>query len=164
MILSPDEYQIVATYPIGSRTFFMAKQLHLLAYVNVLGAVVYLPSAVTAAVTNQNPLLFLSLLIAGMMMATAIGMTFVLLYTLMLRIVNRETMQRVLGYTQLALVILIYFGYFVVTRMFGKETLAMLNGLKSNWLQLIPTAWPTHSSVCGTRRPGLERTKFINPF
>ncbi len=141
LILSPDEYAIIAAQPVGSKTFFMAKQIHLLAYVNLLGIIMYVPSAVVAMSVNRDPLLLFSFTLAGLMTATGIGMAFVLLYTLMLKVVNRETMQRLLGYTQLVLVALIYFSYFVVPHILENKLLLQVNGFHSNWLYLAPTSW-----------------------
>ena len=139
LILSPDEYQIVAPLPIGSKTFFVTKLIHLLAYVNILGSIIYLPSAVTASIVNQNLLLFFSFSLAGLLAATTLGMVFVVLYTLILKIVNRETMQRVSGYVQLILISLFYFGFFVAPRLIDRESLGNL--ADSIWLYLAPPAW-----------------------
>jgi ABC-2 type transport system permease protein len=139
LILNPDEYQIAAPLPIGSKTFFVTKLIHLLAYVNILGSVFYLPSAVTVSIANQNLLLFFSFSLAGLLAATTIGMVFVVLYTLILKIVNRETMQRVSGYVQLGLISLFYFGFFVAPRLIPRESLEIL--ADSIWLYLAPTAW-----------------------
>jgi hypothetical protein len=141
LILSPDEYNIVAPLPIGSKTFFVTKLIHLLVYVNILGLVIYLPSAITASIVNRNLLLFFSFFLAGLMAATTIGMVFIVLYTLILRIVNRETMQRILGYGQLIMITLFYFIFFVGPRMIGKESVGIFQKLDSNWLYLAPPAW-----------------------
>jgi len=139
LILSPDEYQIVAPLPIGSKTFFVTKLIHLLACVNILGSVFYLPSAITVSIANKNLLLFFSFFLAGLLAATAIGMVFVVLYTLILKIVNRETMERVSGYVQLGLISLFYFAFFVGPRLIPKESIGAL--AESNWLYLVPPAW-----------------------
>lgn len=139
LILNPDEYQIVAPLPIGSKTFFVTKLIHLLAYVNIIGSVIYLPSAVTVSIANQNLLLFFSFFLAGLLAATTIGMVFVVLYTLILKIVNRETMQRVSSYVQLGLISLFYFGFFVGPRLIPRESLGIL--ADSIWLYLAPPAW-----------------------
>jgi ABC-2 type transport system permease protein len=141
LILSPDDYQIIAVRPVGSKTFFAAKMIHLLVYVNTLGFLLYFPSSISTALANKNPLLFPAFFAAGMLSTTAIGLFFVLLYTLMLRIVNREVMQQVLGYANLFLMFLVYMGYFVVPRLLGKESLAHFREFKPDWIYLAPTAW-----------------------
>jgi hypothetical protein len=141
LILSPDEYNIVAPLPIGSKTFFITKLIHLLVYVNVLGSIIYLPSAISSSIANRNLLLFFSFFLAGLMSATTIGMIFVVLYTLILKIFNRETMQRVSGYAQLIMISFFYFGYFAGFRMMGKESVGIFQKLDSNWLYLAPPAW-----------------------
>lgn len=141
LILSPDEYRIIAPLPIGSKTFFVTKLIHMLAYVNILSSVIFLPSAVSISIANKNILLFLSFSLGGLLAATTIGMSFVVLYTLILKIVNRETMQRVLGYAQLILITLFYFGYFIVLRSINKESLNIIQKVDFIWLYLAPPAW-----------------------
>ncbi len=141
LILSPDEYPIIAARPVGSKTFFAAKLIHLLAYVNVLGMIMYLPSSVTIAIAAGNAFLFFSVFLGGLMLTTTIGLLFAVLYTLALKIVNRDTMQRVLAYAQLLLIFLIYGGYLGVPRLLGKEAFLYLREFHSNWFYAWPPAW-----------------------
>jgi len=141
LILRPDEHLIIAALPVGSKTFFAAKMIHLLAYVNVLGSLICLPPAITSAVANRNPLLLPGFLIAGVLAATAMGLSFVLLYALLLRIVDREAMQRVLGYANLALTLVVYLGYFVAPMMLGGYPLSAIPRLSPGWIYLAPPAW-----------------------
>ncbi len=141
LILSPDEYEIISPRPISSKTFFVTKLIHLLVYVNMLGLIIYLPSAVTASIANRNLPLFFSFFLGGFLAATTIGMVFVVLYTLILKIVNRETMQRVSGYAQLIMICLFYFGFFAAPHMMAKGSTGFFNKLDSNWLYLAPPAW-----------------------
>lgn len=141
LILRPDEYPIIAALPVGSKTFFAAKMVHLLAYVNALGSLIYLPPAVACAVANRNPLLLPGFLLAGALAATAMGLSFVLLYALLLRIVDREAMQRVLGYVNMALTLVVYLGYFVAPRMIERDSLTFFREFRSDWIYLAPPAW-----------------------
>lgn len=141
LILRPDESHIIAALPVGSRTFFAAKMTHLLAYVNVLGSLIYLPPAIASAVANRNPLLFPGFLVAGALAATAMGLSLVLLYALLLRIVDREAMQRVLGYANLALTLVVYLGYFVAPRMLEGDALSAIPRFSTGWIYLAPPAW-----------------------
>lgn len=141
LILNPDDYKIIGVLPVSSKTFFAAKMIHLLAYVNALGFLLYFPSAVAAAIANSNPLLFPAFLVAGALSASAIGLSFVLMYTLMLKIADREVMQAVLGYANLTLTLLVYLGYFVMPLILGKESLLVLREYKSDWIYIAPPAW-----------------------
>ena len=94
LILRPDEHLIIAALPVGSKTFFAAKMIHLLAYVNVLGSL--LPAAGDRFRRRQPEPLLLPGSSSRVLAATAMGLSFVLLYALLLRIVDREAMQRVL--------------------------------------------------------------------
>lgn len=141
LILRPDDYPIVAALPVGSKTFFAAKMIHLLAYVNALGLLLYLPPAIASAVANRNPLLLPGFLAAGALAATAMGLSLVLLYALLLRIVDREAMQRVLAYANLALTLVVYLGYFVAPRLLEGRALSAIPGFGSGWVYLAPPAW-----------------------
>ena len=141
LILSPEEYRIVSHLPIGSRTFFISKLIHLLVYVNVLASILYFPSAVTVSIAGHNFLLFLSFLMAGLLAATTTGMGFVVLYTMLLKIVNRDTMQRVAGYAQLVLISFFYFGYITVPRLLFKKSSGITLNFDSDWIYLVPSAW-----------------------
>jgi hypothetical protein len=141
LILRPDEYSIIAALPVGSKTFFAAKMIHLLAYVNALALLLYLPPAVAAAVANRNGRLLPGFLLAGALAATAMGLLFVLLYALLLRIVDREVMQRVLGYANLALTLVVYLGYFVAPRILEGHALSAIPRFSSGWIYLAPPAW-----------------------
>lgn len=141
LILSPDEYRIVSHLPIGSKTFFISKLIHLLVYVNVLASILYIPSAVTVSIAGHNFYLFFSFITAGLLAATTTGMAFVVLYTMLLKIINREAMQRVAGYAQLVLISLVYFCWFALPRLFSKNAFGMLKDFDASWIYLAPPAW-----------------------
>ena len=141
LILSPEEHRIISPLPVGSKTFFITKLLHLLLYVNILPLPIYIPSAVSVSFAAHNPLIFLSFSFASMLAATTIGMLFVVIYTMLLKIVNQETMQRVAAYAQFALTTAVYFFYIAVFRFIGKEGLITFRDFDSNWIYLAPPAW-----------------------
>jgi len=141
LILNPEDYKIMAVQPVSSKTFFAAKVIHLLAYVNTLAFLLYFPSAVTGAAANSNILLFPAFIAAGVLSASAIGLSFVLVYTLLLRIASREVMLRVLGYFNMTFTLMVYLGYFIAPKMLGKESLLLVREFKSGWIYLAPPAW-----------------------
>ena len=141
LILSPDEYQIVAPRPIGSKTFFAVKLAHLLVYVNTLGLLLYLPSAVSVSVVNRNFWLLLSFAMAGLILTTTVGTALAVFCALVLKLINRKSMQRVIGYTELILISLFYFGYFAVGRLISMEAFAQVGNGSYPWIYLTPPAW-----------------------
>ncbi len=141
LILSPEEHKIISPLPVGSKTFFITKLLHLLIYVNILALPIYLPSSVTVTIAGHNPFLFISFAFSAMLAATAVGMLFVVLYTMLLKIVNQEVMQRVAGYAQFALTTVVYFGYIAVPNLIGKSGLAALRNFESDWIYFAPPSW-----------------------
>lgn len=141
LILSPDDYTILAPHPVNSRTFFAAKALHLVGYVTILATAMLLIPTVTAGIRYQSVWLAVVTYLSGWSCALATALLFIVIYTAMLRIINRETMNRVLGYLQLALVALLYFLYFVGMNSVSKLAATDLNRFNHPLLNLIPPVW-----------------------
>ena len=141
LIISPDDYPIISPHPVNSKTFFFAKAIHFVAYVTVLATAIILIPAVVAAIRFKawwlTPVIFLS----SWGMAMAASLFFILFYTVALKIINRDRMQRLLGYTQLIFVTVIYFGYMVVPRMIDKVAAIDITSVNVIWIYLTPPAW-----------------------
>jgi hypothetical protein len=141
LILSPDDYAIIAPHPVNSRTFFAVKSLNFLIFISASAVVMAAaPSVVAAFVSGHwwlGPLTFL----AAWSTAVATSLFFILFYTLMLRVVKRETMQRYLGYSQLLFIVVIYTGYMVLPRLLDKFESFDLQRFDSWYLYLAPPSW-----------------------
>lgn len=141
LILSPDDYAIISPHPVNSRTFFVAKSLNFLIFVSASAIVMAAAPSIVAGVVSGRwwlgPITFLS----AWSMALAASLFFILFYTVMLRVVKRETMQRYLGYSQLLFIVVIYGGYMVLPRLVENFADLDLSRFDTWYLYLAPPAW-----------------------
>ncbi len=141
LILSPDDFPILAPHPVNSRTFFVAKMLHLAIYVTLLVISLGLIPAVVAAIKYENALLGPVMFLASWSSGIATALFFAVFYTLMLRLGNRERMHRYLSYLQLLMMFFIYGGYQFLPDV-GKRMLALTkSGFDLSYLYLTPPGW-----------------------
>jgi ABC-2 type transport system permease protein len=141
LILSPEDFPILAPHPVNSRTFFTAKVLHMVIYVTLLVVVLGLFPSVMAAIAYKNILLFPLTFAAVWGSGMASALFFAVFYTLMLRVANRERMHRYLSYLQLVLLFVLYGGYQFLPTV-GQQ---ILDWTKSSvdrvYLYLTPPGW-----------------------
>ncbi len=141
LIISPDDYPIISPHPVNSKTFFFAKAIHFVVYVTILATAIIIIPAVMAAIRFKiwwlGPVIFVS----SWGMAMAASLFFILFYTVALKIINRDRMQRLLGYAQLLFVTVIYAGYIILPRMIEKVTSIDVTSVDALWLYFTPPAW-----------------------
>ncbi|MFH2055815.1 MAG: hypothetical protein ABIJ61_07650 [bacterium] len=140
IILTPDDWQIVAPLPVNSKTFFCAKFVNLLIYVGILGVAVALPCTIAYAAVSGNVLAGLVVLLSLLTNALTTATFFIIVYTLMLHVADRERMNSVLGYLQLVLIFAFYFMMMVMPRQIGNFTQAIAE-VDIWWLPLTPPGW-----------------------
>ncbi len=141
LILSPDDFPILAPHPVNSRTFFVAKMLHLAIYVTLLVISLGLIPAVVAAIKYKSALLGPVLFLASWSSGIATALFFAVFYTLMLRLGNRERMHRYLSYLQLLMMFFIYGGYQFLPAV-GRRMLTLTkSGFDLSYLYLTPPGW-----------------------
>src|SRR6266404_2866102 len=120
VVISPDDFLILAHRPVSSRTFFAVKFSNLCFYILILGASLNVIPALVGLGSQDSrwyfPLVYLavstvaSLFVAGFIVA---------LYGLVLRRVNYEKFKDLLVYVQIAFSFFFFFGYQVVPRVAG---------------------------------------------
>jgi len=141
VVISPDDFLILAPRPISSRTFFAVKLSNLCFYVLLLSLSLNAVPAVLGLACADSPwpfpLVYLSVaLVAALFVAGAIAA----IYGLLLRKIDYERFKDLLVYCQLAFSFLFFFGYQIVPRVRGVTgvTIAML---WKSWAVLIPSVW-----------------------
>lgn len=140
IILTPDDWQIVAPMPVTSKTFFLAKFINLMIYIGMLGGAVALPCTITYAAVSGDLFAGLVVLLSLLVNSVATATFFIILYTLALHFADRERMNSVLGYLQLVLIFGFYFMMFVMPRQIGNFTQAIAE-VDIWWLPLTPPGW-----------------------
>lgn len=141
LILSPEDFPILAPHPVNSRTFFTAKLLHLAIYVTLIVASLGLLPSVITAIVYKNALLFPLTFIATWACGMATALCFALFYTAMLRIANRERMHRYLGYLQFLMTFVIYGGYMFLPDLGAQILTLSKSGFNTTLFYLLPPGW-----------------------
>jgi ABC-2 type transport system permease protein len=141
LILSPDDFPILAPHPVNSRTFFAAKVLHMVIYVTMMVVALGLIPAVVTAITYKQVLLFPTMFFASWSAGTVAALFFAIFYTLMLRVGSREKMHRYLGYLQFLMTFVIYGGYMFLPELAKKMFALSKSGFDFTYLYLSPPGW-----------------------
>lgn len=141
LILSPDDFPILAPHPVSSRTFFAAKLLHLAIYVTIMVTSLGLVPAIVAAIVYKNVFLFPLTFLATWSCGMATALFFAVFYTLMLRFANRERMHRYLGYLQFLMTFVIYGGYAFLPSLGERLVGLSQSGINTTYLYMLPPGW-----------------------
>ncbi|MYA65056.1 MAG: hypothetical protein F4139_15680 [Gemmatimonadetes bacterium] len=107
VVISPNDYEILAHQPVSSRTYFLVKLTSILLYTGIIGALMG-GFATVAFLATYGPAVALGwmLALAGTVVWTSLAMVFV--YALILRIFSPERLRRVLSYLQFVMTMAIF--------------------------------------------------------
>ena len=107
VVISPNDYEILAHQPVSSRTYFLVKLASILLYTGIIGALMgALPTIAYLWKFGLPVALGWVVALAGTVVWTSLAMVFV--YALILRVVNPRRLPRVLGYLQLLMTMAIF--------------------------------------------------------
>jgi hypothetical protein len=142
VVISPDDFLILAHRPVSSRTFFAVKFSNLCFYILILGASLNVIPALVGLGSQGSrwyfPLVYLAVsTVASVFVAGAI----VAVYGLILRRVNYEKFKDLLVYVQIAFSFLLFFGYQVVPRLAGNVKGVDITVLAHSWAAAFPSVW-----------------------
>ncbi|MBU0982972.1 MAG: hypothetical protein KKA42_03815, partial [candidate division Zixibacteria bacterium] len=139
VIVSPNDYNILAPHPINSRTYYVTKLAHMLVYVGILSASLTILPAIVAGITMGAaaiPILILHYLLCNVFAAVFV----VNIYTWILQKVDRQRLERWLGYVHTVMVLgvmLVLNGLF----RFLKDAVKGFNVESVVWLKALPSYW-----------------------
>ncbi len=140
VVLSPQDYQVLAYRPLAARTFFCAKVVNLVLYLSVFTCALALPSVILLLL-DQDVGAAIGLFLATLAATCAVCFLIVLLYATILEKVDQRRLQSLLSWFQVILALVIYSGFFVMPWMvnnLGLRTEAVSN---SSWLFFYPPTW-----------------------
>ena len=142
VVISPDDFLILAPRPISSRTFFAVKLSNLCFYVLLLSlSLNAVPAVLGLACANSPwhfPVVYLTVaIVAALFVAGAIAA----IYGLLLRKIDYDRFKDLLMYCQLAFSFLFFFGYQLVPRVAGRVSGVTIETLWKSWAVLIPSVW-----------------------
>lgn len=142
VVVSPDDFLILAHRPVSSRTFFAVKCSNLLFYVLLLGLSLNVAPAFAGWACRGSdwhfPIIYV--LVASMASVFVAG-AMVAFYGLLLRTVNYERFKDLLVYCQIAFSFLFFFGYQIVPRLAGDIRSADVTTLTHSWAIIFPSTW-----------------------
>jgi len=140
-ILNPDDWEVLTTKPVNSRTYFLAKLSNLLFYIILItSAMCLLPALIGIQVEGNNlwfPLIFIPVsFLAGIATAAFV----VLIYTFLLKKINYQKFRDIIAYFQIGFSLVFFLFYQMIPRMSNDIFVSGEKGLRA-WLYLIPPAW-----------------------
>ena len=137
VVISPNDYEILAHQPISSRTYFLVKLTSILLYTGIIGALMGGFATIVFLGEYGLPVaLGWIVALAGTVAWTSLAMVFV--YALILRIFSPQRLRRVLSYLQLVMTMAIFVPLILSVNLAG--TLANMAEPPPAMLAL-PTTW-----------------------
>ncbi len=140
IIIIPDDFHIIGPRPVNSKTFFISKLIQLIYFVSLLSlAISIIPSFFALAKTESilSPVALILQFWICNLFASFLMMT---IYTLIMKKTDRSRLERILGYVQLVMMILIMSGSFIFAQLF-REYFMGADLSAALWVKLLPTYW-----------------------
>ena len=138
-IASPDDYLILGSRPVSSRTYFTARVTNVLVYILALTtAFAYLPLVSFAVRHGVAVGAAAAAGVYAAAIATALAM--IVIYATVVRTVGAARLKRLLSYLQMMASFVVYGGYFLVAQLVGQQMLAMTIE-KQPWMMALPPVW-----------------------
>lgn len=143
IVLSPEDYKILAHQPITSRTFFCARLAHVMLYTQALGAAFAIAPAWVLAtqMDGTRPVVGAATLLACASATALVTLAAILVYAAAVRLVPAHRLRAVLSYTQLALSVSVYSGFLLVRSRRTLDGLASLSPESTPAMLLLPPSW-----------------------
>lgn len=138
VVVSPDDYHILAPQPVSSTTYFIVKVTNVLVYTGIIGILVGGPATLSMGL-RHGALAALGWVpaAAGMVVWTTLAM--VLLYTALLHFVHPRRLRLALSYLQVILMMTVMGAPVFMTEM--TDFLGQVDSEPGMELLLIPPAW-----------------------
>ncbi|HSR53143.1 MAG TPA: hypothetical protein VLV83_20155 [Acidobacteriota bacterium] len=142
IVISPQDFAVLAYRPVSDATFFLARLTNVLLYTLAMTtALALVPSLAYSLTLGWNPLMGLASLTAAYLTAMLVTLVMVLLYAAILRFVRPSKLRRVLSYFQMLMSFLVYGGYILVPRFFPVQDFAQASIPRQGWIYLLPWTW-----------------------
>ncbi len=140
ILISPEDYHVIAPHPVSSKTFYTAKLVHLLIYVSMLAGSISIVPAVFAAFAEKSIFAPPVVIIHFWLVSVFACVLMMVFFTLVLRTVNRRKMERMMSYLQVGLIFILYTGFYILP----SKLRAILSGVDvahDPWMAALPTYW-----------------------
>jgi hypothetical protein len=142
VVISPEDYLILAYRPISSRTFLAVRFSNLLFYVLILGLSLSISPAFAGLMCKDSqwyfPAVYLLVSIGANLFVAGAVIAF---YGFLMRWFNYEKFKDVLVYCQIVLSFMFFFGYQLLPRMARNFHGMDINTLTHTWAAAFPSVW-----------------------
>lgn len=139
-ITSPDDYLILGSRPVASRTYFAARVANVLVYTLAMtSAFAYVP--LVSFLIRHGTAVGLAAVAAVYAASLATTLAMIVSYTWLMRVVGPARLKRMLSYVQMMVSFVVYGGYFLVAELIGRQAIVTASITKSGWLCLLPPVW-----------------------
>lgn len=142
VIIQPEDYEVLAPRPVGSRTYFAARMANLLAYLGVTSSAIGLfPSLVYTFRDGFQPQLGLATMLAMMGAAVFVALVVIFIYLNLMQVVHPKKLLRVFSYLQLLQSFLVYGSGMVFSMMLDRQVIQGLRLEQEAWMLVLPPVW-----------------------
>jgi len=142
VVISPDDFLILAHRPVSSRTFFAVKFSNLAFYILIVClSLSLIPALVGLACPDSHWYFPFAYLLVSVLASLFVAAAVVAFYGLLLRRVNYEKFKDLLVYFQVAFSFIFFFGYQVVPRFAPIIKGASIANLAHGWAAAFPSLW-----------------------
>ncbi len=141
ILFSITDLDVLFWRPIGSRTLFLARVLHILTHVGALTTALLLGPVVEVIlhVEERRPMVGVAFWIAGLMHGCLAAAMVVAVYAWLLRFIRRDRFQSALMWIQITMAVAILFIYQGLDPVL--ESLHLQGPSLPRWIHLLPAAW-----------------------
>jgi hypothetical protein len=141
VVVSPNDYDILAHRPVSSRTYYFAKVANLLFYVACTATALNLPAAIVVGFRfDGGAAVGFLYMIMALIACFAAAALVVLLYSTALKLFDYQRFNRAITYVHLLATLALTFGYVLLPRMLIKEDVTVVIE-KGPWIWFAPPAW-----------------------
>ncbi len=141
VVVSPNDYDILAHRPISSRTYYFAKVANLFFYVACTATALNLPAAIVVGFRfDGGAAVGFLYMIMALLACFAAAALVILLYSTALKLFEYQRFNRAITYVHSLATVALTFGYVLLPRMLIRENVTVAIE-KGRWIWFAPPAW-----------------------
>lgn len=141
VVVSPEDYDVIAFRPVSSRTYFWAKMGNLLFYTGCTAAALAGPAAILGSFTLPGGARFgVAYFALAVLGCSAAASLVVFVYAAALRIVSYQRLTAAMTYVHMGATLVLTLGYVFLPQLIGSNA-AALTLKRGAWMYWTPPAW-----------------------
>jgi len=140
ILLDTSDNTIILPRPVGGRTLFVARIMHILLYLGQLTIGLSIATIIVVAIKYGMGLLLLFLVLLVLSIITAVSLTNAF-YLLLLNFISEEKLKNVINYFQIVMAVFVMGGYQILPRMIGRIDMENFVFEIKWWAYLLPPVW-----------------------